>query len=505
MSDGDGTVTREHVARGVGFATLARLGAVVEVVAQPVYTWLFGIATYGVYTVLWAVVNVVENIVDLGMTQALQRVVPGGDEARRHAAVKFALLATVIPAALIALASTLCAGPIAALISAAPEDRATLPLAVAMFAWTLPLWTFVEVATSAVRARRAFGPEIRLRIFWEQIARLIFAAALFVIGMGGLGLMLAHLLSLTMTAILSVRLLGRYYSLKLLLRVPVGRGLRSELLASGLALLPTTFGRRLFIDLPPVILNLMLPGAAGATAAGLFGIARKIATIPLIVRQAFQYVLAPLASAQANHDRSGIAPLYRFASHVSNALVIPIAGFLILAAGEILGLFAPEAMAALPLLVILVLGRAGESLVGPAQPVVEMVGHRGLPLLNSLLGLGAWAVLSWLLVPTMGGTGMAIAVSIGTIVTAWAAAIELGISDGLSAWDGRLLAGVATTLVGLGAMALVGELLDPGGAKVRAAGLLLLLPAVMWLALRTGLDRDDRLALGKAARTLRLI
>ena len=146
-------VSNTDVARGAGLAALARLGALIEVVAQPAYTWLFGIATYGIYTVLWAIVNIVENIVDLSMTQALQRIVPTATESDAHAAVRFALLVSVIPASLLALAATIFAAPIAGLLSAAPEDQATLPLAIALFAWALPLWTFVEVATSAARAR----------------------------------------------------------------------------------------------------------------------------------------------------------------------------------------------------------------------------------------------------------------------------------------------------------------------------------------------------------------
>jgi hypothetical protein len=35
--------------------------------------------------VLWAAVNIIENIVDLSMTQALQRVVPTSDDCDAHA------------------------------------------------------------------------------------------------------------------------------------------------------------------------------------------------------------------------------------------------------------------------------------------------------------------------------------------------------------------------------------------------------------------------------------
>ena len=498
-------VSQAEVARGAGLAALARLGALVEVVAQPVYTWLFGIATYGIYTVLWAAVNIVENIVDLSMTQALQRIVPTESEADAHAAVRFALLVSVVPATLLALAASIFAEPIAALLSAAPEDQAQLPTAIALFAWALPLWTFVEVATSAARARRAFGPEIRLRIFWEQVARLVFAIGFFATGMQSLGLLLAHLASLLLTAVLSARLLGRYYQPRLLLTAPSSPRLRRELLKTGFALLPSAVSRRLFNDLPAILLNLSFPGAKGATAAGLFGIARKVASLPLIVRQAFHYVLAPLSAAQAAHDRAGMAAIYGFATRLSIAFVVPLSALLILLASDILSLFAPEAMAALPLLVILVIGRAGEAIVGPATPVVEMTGHRILPLVNSALGLGIWALLGLWLVPEQGAVGMAWAVTAGTILIAWAATVELRLADGLVAFDRQAVAVLLATLVASGLLWGAGTIMVPLGAPLRAVALLLLFWPALWAVLRYGLPESDRLALGKAARKLRLV
>lgn len=501
----DEDVTRGHVARGAALAGLSRLGAVIEVVAQPAYTWLFGLATYGVYVVLWSIVNIVENLVDLSMTTALQRVVPGEDEGAAHASVRFALIVSVGPATVLALAASIFSAEIAAMVSAAPADRADLPLAIALFAWALPLWTFVEVATSAVRARRAFGPEIRLRIFWEQVARLAFATGFFLIGFHRIGLLLGHLASLALTALLAARLLARYYDRRLLLSAPITGPVRRALLASGLAVMPASIARRLYNDLPAVILNLMLPGARGADAAGLFGIARKISTVPLIVRQAFQYVLAPLASAQARRDRAAIGPLYRFATRTSVALVVPLSGLLCLLAPDILSAFAPAARAAVPLVVILVLGRALEAIVGPASPVIEMIGHRGLPLLNSTLGMVLWLGLALWLVPDLGGIGMAVAVSAGTVLAAWAAAVELRWSDRLATFDRRTTIAVAVALAGVAAMAAAGLALAPLGGPARAILLLPVFAGVTWISLRLGLSHADRLALQPLSGRLRLL
>ena len=498
----EGAVSRSDVARGAGLAGLARAGALIEAVAQALYTWLFGLATYGLYVVLWGAVNLISNIVDLAMTIALQRIVPAEDEERAHGAVKAALLIGVIPATLVALAISVSADRIAPLLNVAAADRADLPLAIALFAWALPLWTFVEIATSAARAKRAFGPEIRLRIFWEQVVRILFALAFWALSFASLGLVAAHLCSLAITAILATRLLGRYYDLRLLVRAPVGRALFATMVKSGAALLPSNLARRLLIDSPPVILNLILPGARGAEAAGLFEIARKISTVPHIVRQSFQYVLGPLTSEQARVDRKAIGPLYRFASRISAALVLPLGGLLIFAGADILSVYRPEVAAALPILWILVAARVIEAIVGPAATIVEMIGHRGLPLLNSLAGLTLWVVLALWLVPRYGASGMAIAVGAGILVASYAATIELRISDGLWPFDRKLFQALGIASAGVLLMAAAEWL---SGGPVRFVSVTLLWAATTWLAMRFGLTREDREALGGLSRRLGLV
>lgn len=499
-------VSNEEVAKGAGLAALSRLGALIEVVAQPAYTWMFGITGYGVYVVLWAAINILANILDLAMGQALQRIIPAdSSKERQHGAVKFALLTGTGLGIIAAICMSFSAPWLASFVASAPEQADRLPDAIAFFAWSLPLWIFVEIATAAARAKRAFGPEIRLRIFWEQVARLLFAAMFFAAGFDLIGLLIGHMLSLALTAILSVRLLGRHYDLGLLLRAPMPRVLRNAVLNSGSAMLPPAIARRAYNDLPPILLNLMVPGAAGATAAALYGIARKIASLPLIVRQSFLYVLSPLASAQAAADRSAMLPMYRFSTHLSLLLAVPLAGLLILVASDILSAFAPGASAALPVLIILLAARAGEAVIGPATPIVEMVGHRALPLVNSIIGLAIWLMLALWLVPAYGAFGMAISVSAAVVVTAWAAVIELRISDNLSPFGRGFWRAAAAGFTVLAALWIIGETLASFGAPARAIGLLLLFWPLLWLGLRYGLVDDDKIALGKFGKRLRLV
>lgn len=498
-------VAKQDVARGAGVVALSRLGALIEVVTQPVYTWLFGIPTYGLYTALWSAVNLVSNCVDFGFTGALQRVVPqADDETRAHCALKLALIIGVVPSLLVASLVTLAAEPLAHFFNAAPADRPQLVLGIALFAWALPLWTFIEIATAGLRARRAFGPEVRLRVFWEQIVRLALAVAMFAIGMRTLGLLVAHLGSLFVTAALSLRLIGRYYDFSMLLRAPVDRAVLRDLMISGISILPSSIVRRIFQDLPPVLLNVALPGSGGATAAGLYGIARKVSSVPQIIRLTFMYVMAPLASAQAVRDRSAVQPLYAFATRLSTVLVLPLSIALILLGDQILQLFAPEAAAAQPILVALVIGRTVESIVGPAGPVLETIGHRALPLVNSLVGLGVWAMLALMLVPSHDGFGMAVAVSAGWTAAALLALIELRITDRLDAFSKRLWIGLGISAATGAVMWFVDRIVAPLGDRVEAAAVLAIFFPAIWLGLRYGLSRTDREALGPIARRLRI-
>lgn len=498
-------VSKEDVAKGAGLAAVARLGALIEVIAQPAYTWMFGLSGYGVYVVLWAAINILANVLDLAFGQALQRIIPAtADEKEQHGAVRFALLLSTGLGVIAALGITLASSWLASLVAADPKDAAILPRAIALFAWSLPLWIFVETATAAARAKRAFGPEIRLRIFWEQAARLIFAAGFFAAGFGVEGLLLGHLASLAMTAWLAWKLLARYYDPALLLRAPLPPALCRQVLATGFAMLPPALARRAYNDLPPIVLNAMLPGSQGAVAAGLYGIARKIASIPLIIRQSFLYVLAPLASEQGTANRAGIAPLYAFSTHISILLAVPLAALLILIAPDMLSAFASGSSAALSVLIALLLGRAAEAAFGPATPIIEMIGHKGLPLANSLFGIALWVGLGLWLVPLYGAYGMALAVSAAVVATALLAVAELAISDRLSPFTSGFWKSALASGLFVAALWIAGDVLNALGQPARAIALLVLFWPLLWLALRFGLETSDKAALGEFAVRLKL-
>ncbi|WP_438728076.1 lipopolysaccharide biosynthesis protein [Parasphingorhabdus sp. DH2-15] len=499
------TIGKSDVGKGAGMAAMARLGALVELAAQPAYIWMFGLATYGLYAAFWSAISLLGFSLNLGLHQALQRLVPGADnDEQAHAIVRFTLLAAMVPVILAVIVIGIAAPHIAPYFSGTALSQSDLIWLIRIFSISLPLLILLEIATAAVRAQRAFGPEIRLRIFWEQVSRLVIAGIFFALGYTLFGLFAAHIASLAITGVFALRLLARYYDAKLILTAKAPTGMRRNILATGLAMMPPIITRRAFNDLPPVLLTLTISGTVGLQASALYVIARKVASVPLIVRQAFLYVLAPLSSAQAKTDRKAIAPLYGFANRLAAIIMLPLAMAMALIGDVILMLFPREASVALPILIVLLAGRAGETLLGAATPIVEMTGHRALPLINSLLGLVAAAICYYFLPPEAGAVGMALAVAIGVSVASWVAVLELKYFDKIPAWDRHFLWAVLQQSAGSILLIIISKGIAQQPDLARLGIMLTAMLMVIWLGLKFALDADDKQALGKTARILRL-
>jgi O-antigen/teichoic acid export membrane protein len=440
------------------------------------------------------------------MTSALQRTVPqAADERAATHSVRAALVLGVTPCLFAAIAAFFGAPWLAAQLNVAAADRDLLVPAIQLFVWALPLWALVEIMTSALRARHLFGAEIRLRIFWEQLIRLALAALFYFAGLGIMGLFLAHLISLAITVLLSLRLAARHFPLRDLFAPARTLPEWQTTLGAGLSVLPANIAARLFGDAPPLLLNLMIPGAGGASAAALFVIVRKLSSVVQLVRTAFAYVLAPVASLARRHDMAHVAELYGFATRLATTAVIPLAGVMAGGADALLRLFGREAMVALAPLTLMLIARGAEATLGAALPIAQVTLPYRRQLTGSMLGLIAALAVGTMLVPAAPLSGMCAAVATGFLVGALVPVIQLWRIEQLHPFEsGWARALVAALLIGMavgGAVWLAAPAaLWPALAVTLGAAL-----AAVWLAMRLGLGAPDRAALGRAATILRLV
>lgn len=499
-------IDNTRVARDLGVSSLARMAGVIEVVAQPLYVLMYGLASFGLYAVLWSIVNLVENFADLGMTSAMQRTVPQAATRKEQAhAFRAALILGVLPCLAIAIGAAAFAPQVAHMFNASPEDEARLVTAIRIFAPALPLWAFVEIATSSLRAQRVFGPEIRLRVFWEQIIRLVFATIFWLMGWGFLGLLVAHLISLSLTAILAARLSLRYFSAQDLFRGKADGPIFWETARAGLAIMPANASQRFYSDGGVIALNWILPGTSGAVAAGLFTIARKISSLIQAIRLAFAYVLSPLASALSRGAKEEVQNIYGFATGVLAAIALPAGMVLAAGAPAVLSLFGKQADPAIPAVMILVGSRIVEALAGAAQPIQQVISSYRAQLLAANTGMVVAVIVGWFLLPQWGLTGMAIAVTAGLCTGAILPVFQMWFDEGLTPFSdhsGRTFGVTLVIAAGGAALAWTANML-PDLVSVPLTIVLML--GATWLSCRFALPREDRLALGKLGRALRLV
>ncbi|WP_281301572.1 MULTISPECIES: oligosaccharide flippase family protein [unclassified Iodidimonas] len=493
--------SRKEMTRGAGLALLGRLGALVEAAGFPIFLWLYGSVTFGLFATLYAIVRMASGVTQMGMDVALQRFIPSyDDEDAIHRTLAIALLITMGAGIIGALLLIFYAPMLARMIDGDGEDTQHIVTVIRIYAVTLPLWTSVEVLTASVRSRRKFGPEIRIRFFYEQILRIVIAVGLAFVGLTTYGLFLAHILSLAIAALLSFFLVARFYDYKRLFMAGYDPKLAKAMLHFALPMMPATLIQRIFSEFPVLVLNIIIPGAAGASAAGFYSIARKLSSVMQVIHNSFDYVVAPLAAFQKGRgDRETLADMYAYSTRLMVAFGVILAGAMVGSHHALLDMLGPESEPAAVALVILVLGRLLTFFFGQAPAMVRSLSSTYWTLGNGLLGLLAMLGLLYLLVESHGPAGAALAAAAGLILSRGVALIEVYFLSRLWPYSKEmwkpLFVSICLSLI----LFTSGVLLKNTLAPVQILVLVVLLILSILAFFRYGLSAPDAKALGRLA------
>lgn len=349
-----------------------------------------------------------------------------------------------------------------------------------------------------MRARRTFGPEIRIRIFWEQSLRLSAALIFSLDGDQSYGLVYAHLISAGVAAVLMLGLVARVYNARALTQPELEPRDVQAVMGFCLAVLPASFIRRLFSEFPVILLAGLIPGPAGSVAAAQYAVVRKFASVMQLAHLPFHYVMAPLASEAKSHNNlAELTRMLGFATRSSVLFAFPLTVLLTTVSPLLLSLFPVEATLAWSALILLVWGKAVESIFGPVTAVIEAAGQSyTLASFNAGVGVALMTGLSIVLIPQWGTLGAAGAASLGQLVQTLLAWLQtrslLAIPPKLSA------AQYAVSLLALLAAAGVMSLgLSP--LVIAALGLLIAI-GLLRLSLRYIALEDDADAYGRLTR-----
>ncbi len=489
--------------RGARLALMGRAGALVEVLSLFLFAQMYGSETYGLFLVLWFIVQTLSIFSDFGMTLALQRFVPADeDKVNAGRILKYALSISLGISCVVALIMTLSAPALASLLNANERDSLQLVGIIRIYAWAIPVWCLIDVTTAAIRARRVFGPEIKVRVFYEQGFRLLFGVVFYYLGYLSYGLFISHLIGLIFTAGFALRLIDRYYGLyHLFTKTGRDKALVRQMLTFASSMVLPNLARKWHSGLPLLVLNIMIPGAQGAEAAGIYGVARKLASFINVFRESLEYVLAPLASEKnSSHDKGSLLSMFQLATRLSVSLVIPAATLIIFYRSELMRQSGSEFLAGSLAVMILASGRMFEAASGPCTSILAMIGKYRLPLINAIIGISLTATLAIWLVPQpelFGGgiaghmAGAALAAVIGINATSILAHLEVRFLHDLQPYSRSILQPWFVSILISALLAIVitlaADLWRPLHFAIGLTGFI----ASLALLVRFGFQRDD--------------
>lgn len=402
---------QQTIAKNAGIAFLGQSAAVVEALGLLVFTWLYSTAVVGLFFTLWAALKVLTAVTEFAMTTSQQRYTPAsGTPAGSAKVFKTALSVSLLTSILGALLIVFFAPGIASYFESGAIPEQTFVDIIRIYAWALPFWTMVEVVTASVRAQQKFGPEIRVRIFYEQGIRLVAGVAFFFLGFEVFGLFYAHLVSIVIAGLLALKLAGRFYDWREVRKAHIDEAFLRDFLSFSTFMMPANFIKKMFIVGSVIIVN----KALGAEAAAIYGLGRHISSVLQVVHLSFEYVMAPFASLKnALAKKRELEEIYAFTTRIIAALVMPFGVLLIYISRDILTVFRPDYAAATGVIIILTAGRITEALMGTSAAMVEMLGHRIFPFLNNAIGLAVLFILQYYLKVDYGVYGIAIATAVG--------------------------------------------------------------------------------------------
>jgi O-antigen/teichoic acid export membrane protein len=363
---------------------------------------LFGREAFGAYVLAVAAVELAVSVGSLGMKKVIFQLLDGAPEGRRptHILLDAALL--------VALASLIVGGAMAAAVFLIPGFAASGGAAIALVALAPMVagQSLLDLFLAATRWRHTIRYEVVARSLVEPYALLAGAAAAWAVGLreGGLlaGYWAGTLAALVYALAGARRTFGGF---RLLAWAPRRATLLPALRLAG-ANTATDLLNALYTRIDLWIVGLLL----GEGAAGVYGMARQVAVPIRQVRQSFDGLLIPLVARTLSARGSrGSGEALASATRLILAIQLPIIVALLAAGGPLLGLIGKGFEAAYwPLLTL-----AAAEAIQAALSIGDLVFVYLRPKLGLWLTLGSIAVgiaAALLLVPPLGIEGAALSV-----------------------------------------------------------------------------------------------
>lgn len=473
-----------------------RRGVLVNVVGlvaklfHPVFmwalTWAFGPPLMGVYFTAIFAFEIALSLVGSGFADATT--IYGSHHADDDGAAASGRLYTLLgnifaitlgASAVVIVAAHLGADAFAASWYAEYDD---LGPAFVWLAWSIPFSVVGQVAIGATKARFRMEYDAALVGFVTPVCLIGFSLAAWWIEAGIEGLMVAHLATRIVVAVLAVWGMGRHFELARIVRASLRPKWDRQILAFALPQnLNLTFNRY------NTRLDAMMLGALGfsPTLVAFYGTGSIITTNIRQIKLVFSSSLAPIV---ARHHHAGEAKAFeavlsRISRWTTSMVVAALLAVLVLR-DDVLRLFDEAYAGDTRFILVLLIPPFLSCAVGLAGNCITWCGHSRWTLLNSSIVAGVNTVLNLVLIPEYGLLGAATATAIAAASISALQLWELHRLEGVVIrWSAVWWPHVAFAVVAAGTWFSFGDpasIASLGGRIGLAVGLLAAYVALLW-------------------------
>jgi O-antigen/teichoic acid export membrane protein len=460
---------------------------------------VIGAEQFGLYNLALTPLTILSVVALLGLRESMTRYIPifvrQRDEEGLWGTLQIGLGLTMVFSLVLGGGLFVLAGTVANKVFHIPELEPYLRIA----GLIVPFAAMIDIIIPATQGFKQMQYKVYARDIALTLIKMVVAIILLAMGIGTLGVMVAHAVATIAAFVMLLYFLHRLFPLSR--PITTARYDVKQILGLSLPVYLSYVMDMLGGNLEVLLLGILNT----ATAVGIFAAAARIGFVGNMFHRSVLNVSPPIVSdLYSQEKRKQLERFYQVMTKWTFTFNVPLFIGIVLFPGTILSVFGDSFVAGSVALTIMALGFLSTAAAGICGVIINMTGYTWLSMINSIGVLALTVALNLILVPSMGVVGAAIAVTVTSVALNLARLLEVLALFRLSPYNKDFLKPVLAGLIAsAGTLALSRLLLNGSNLVYLVINLAFLVIIYFALILLFGLSQEDQMVLERLSSRLR--
>lgn len=452
---------------------------------------MLGADLFGLYSLALTVTNIIGSAASFGMSSGMARYIPIAiaqkDERRLWGTIQTGIVLPAVFSVILGIGLFAAAGPLSYLVFERPDMMPALRVA----SFGVPLLTLMGVLASITQGFKRMEYKVYSEDIALNLSKLVLSMVLLSVGLGVVGGVLAHVVSMAIAVIMLFWFVHRLFSLNR----PVHTAERRT-------------GEMLRFSMPVYLSQLLgkFSGSIETLVLGFFGVmsgvgiyttALRLSGVGAMFHHSLQRIAIPMiADLHSRGKMKQLGRVYRTTTKWDLTFNLPLFLVITILAKPLLAIFGTDFVAGSAGLVILAVGTVVNASTGVCGSVVTMTGHSKVSFVNSIIHLVATVALDLVFIPRLGVVGAALGVMLSNALINVVRLVEMVFLLRIRPYDRSFLKPVLAAVAAAVPAYLVNQSLISTPWTVQlGVGVPLLVGIYVLAIVLLGLSDEDRLIL----------